>query len=308
MQKTYRSETSVNMVFDTVRSNSNRLNPGARKTNINMRVGSSGATAPRPMFGQKLQSSKNIESKKFTFFPVQKSMVHDPTDEAGSVGSPKTSLFNVPGNMATKNKMKIGAGKLFRLQEEHMERLNAYNTKNEGDLNEQNDNLLKVNRTKYKRNSNTRNGMKQLKRDVSPDYHNFTSREKDQVHSVNMLRHFIFSRRSIRGKIEGGVLHEYSNILVAEESLEEIVKHSTLEKGVKSPTSFEFTLGRSLGPALGVVNQPAGTLGNHAFKANLNCQVSARKGDQRGSLESEKMFFDNSPTIHEYSKTNAGLY
>ena len=133
MQKTYRSETSVNLAFDTVRSSSNRLNPGARKTNL--RIGSSGAAAPRPMFGQKLQSSKNIDSKKFTFFPMQKSGMHDLADEAGSVGSPKTSLFNVPGNMATKNKLRIGAGSLIRLQDEMEEgfRQGEYATKDEED-------------------------------------------------------------------------------------------------------------------------------------------------------------------------------
>ena len=116
MQKTYRSETSVNMVFDTVRSNSNRLNPGARKTNV--KAGSSTA-APRPMFGvQKLQSSRHADSKKFAFFPGQLDGVHDLAEEAGSVGSPKTSLFTVPGNMATKKKLRIGAGGPIWVQDE----------------------------------------------------------------------------------------------------------------------------------------------------------------------------------------------
>ena len=106
MQKTYRSGTSANAVYDTARSSSNRVNPEARRTTL--RLGS-GATAPRPMFGgQKLQSSKNPDSKKFAFFTGQREGMSDLADEGGSVGSPKTSLFNVPGNMATKNKLRLG--------------------------------------------------------------------------------------------------------------------------------------------------------------------------------------------------------
>ena len=137
------------MVFDTVRSSSNRLHPGARKATLG--AGPSGAAAPRPMFGQKLQTSKNLESKKFTFFPAQKGGMHDLADEAGSVGSPKTSLFNVPGNMATKNKLRIGAGSLIRIQNEEVERLHQYTAGTEGDHAEPDEHLLKVNRTKYKR-------------------------------------------------------------------------------------------------------------------------------------------------------------
>ena len=101
--------------------------------------------------------------------------------------------------------------------------------------------------------------------------------------------------------------------MVAEETFDHLGKQSTLEKMLQSPTNFEFTLGRNLGPTLGVGNQPTGTFGNHAFKANLNCQVSARKGDQRSSIEAEKMFFDNSvqensPYVQEYSQTRAGIY
>ena len=177
MQKTYRSETSVNMVFDTVRSSSNRLNAGARKNNF--RVANNGATAPRPMFGQKLQSSKNIDSKKFTFFPVQKNGIHDFTDEAGSVGSPKTSFFNVPGNMATKNKLRIGTGSLVRLQVDMEEGDGRDEFSAKRNNNKSHEHLLQVNRTKYKRSSNKKDGMKHLKRAVSPDCHKLTSRERD---------------------------------------------------------------------------------------------------------------------------------
>ena len=60
MQKTYRSETSVTMAFDTVRSHSNKVKPSSTK--INGRLASSSSAVQKPMF-KKLQSSKNIERK-----------------------------------------------------------------------------------------------------------------------------------------------------------------------------------------------------------------------------------------------------